>query len=214
MTEHAASIPDTTPADRLWLITLARAAAAAVAALVITFTTAHDARLGLLVFGCFAVAVALLVAVQAGLGRARGVDRVLLVARLVVSLVAGGSALVAASVHSPALATFLLLVTGWAAVTGLLEFYGGFRVRPRGLAHRDAIVVGVLSVLLAVVFLVVPPDIQQSFRSPEGGTGVVTAPVVLVGMFGAYCAVVAVYLGIGAFSLKWAAPAHTGRSSA
>jgi len=204
LTEHAPSIQDVAAPHREWIFTLARAVIAAVAALVITFTTGHDARLGLLVFAGFALATGLLLVVRTWRGRARGIERVLLVARLAVSVVAGAAALVAASGDSAALVEFLLLVTGWAVVTGMLEFYAGFRTRPRGLVERDALVVGVLGVLLAIVFLIVPPDFQQSFRSPEGGNGVVTSQVVLVGVLGAYFAIVAVYLGIGAFSLKWA----------
>ena len=64
-------------------------------------------------------------------------------------------------------------------------------------AARDWIAVGALTALLAIVFLLLPPD-----------------AVTAVGLLGGYLVIVGVYLIIGGFSLKWAAaPAESGTAA-
>ena len=98
---------------------------------------------------------------------------------------------------------FLYIVSVWAAITGFLELYLGLRGRRRTPAARDWIWAGALTALFAVVVVMLPPDLNQQFTGTEGVTGVLTASVIAVGAFGAYAAIVGVYLVIGALSLKW-----------
>jgi uncharacterized membrane protein HdeD (DUF308 family) len=87
-------------------------------------------------------------------------------------------------------------VSVWAALTGFCELYCGIRTRTQSAAARDWLLVGGLTAVLAIVFLLIPAD-----------------AVLAVGLFGAYAVIVGVYLGIGAFSLKWGTqhpqPSHT-----
>jgi hypothetical protein len=104
---------------------------------------------------------------------------------------------------------FLVLVTAWAALTGFLELYIGFRTRGRHGASRDWIFIGALTVVLAVVVLLVPPGFEEQFTGPDGVARVLSASVIVVGILGAYGAITAVYLIIGGLSLKWAPPVAT-----
>jgi len=54
------------------------------------------------------------------------------------------------------------------------------------------------------VVLVVPGDYNQPFTGPDGIERALTASVILVGVLGAYGAVLGVYLVIAGLSLKWA----------
>ncbi len=59
-------------------------------------------------------------------------------------------------------------------------------------------ILGGLTLILAVGFLVVPPDYSQTLGGLEQIKGQLTASVVLVGMFGAWAIVAGVLLGISA----------------
>jgi hypothetical protein len=61
-----------------------------------------------------------------------------------------------------------------------------------------------------VVFLVVPPDYSQQLGGIEQIEGELTSSTVLVGILGAYGALVGVFLVIAGLSLKW----QTGHPSA
>lgn len=187
--------------SRYWLVPVARAAVAAVAAFVITFSQDHSASLGLTVFGGFAVLTAL--ALLAG-SSSLGADRVAqhtFVAQALLTLAAGVVSLAMAASRS--LPAFFAIVLTWALLTGALELYNGFRLRGRSPLSRDWVTVGLATVLLAVAFLVVPQGLDQQFTGPDGVERSLTASIVTVGIFGAYAAIVAVLLVIGGFSLKW-----------
>ena len=62
-----------------------------------------------------------------------------------------------------------------------------------------------LTVLLGVVFLVVPPGYSQSLGGIERISGTLTASVVLVGLLGAWGIIVGVLQAISAVSLRGAA---------
>lgn len=172
-------------ASRSWTLALARAAVAAVAGCAITFSPDHSPAFGLAVFGGFALATGAL-SLVIGLRTLEGRGRSLALASAAVTLLSGVGALVALPVA--ALLAFVALVAGWALVSGALEFSSGRR--GRGLAARDSVTVGIGTMALGGVFAILPPH-----------------PVVSVGLLGAYAVVVAVYLAIAAFSLKWAAGA-------
>ena len=105
--------------------------------------------------------------------------------------------LLALTVPGGGLPFLLYLVSVWAAVTGFVELFAGLRARGKVAAARDWIAVGALTALLAIVFLLLPPD-----------------AVTAVGLLGGYLVIVGVYLIIGGFSLKWAAaPAESGSAA-
>ncbi len=188
--------------SRYWLVPVSRAAVAAAAAVVITFSGDHSPWLGLSVFGGFAVLTALveLVLGAASLASDR-VSRRLVVAQSVVTVAAGAVALALAPFAG--LPAFYAIVIVWALLTGALELYSGYRLRGRSSLARDWMTIGGLTALLAVAFLLVPPGLDQQFTGPDGIDRSLTASVVTVGIFGAYAAIVAVLLVIGGLSLKW-----------
>jgi uncharacterized membrane protein YhaH (DUF805 family) len=187
--------------SRYWLVPIARAAVAALAAVVITFSQDHSAALGLTLFGAFALLSALAVFAGSGSLAADRVAQHTFVAQAILTLAAGVVALAFAA--SASLPAFFAIVLIWALLTGSLELYNGFRVRGRSPLARDWMTIGVVTVLLAVAFLAVPQGLDQQFTGPDGVERSLTASIVAVGVFGAYAAIVAVLLVIGGFSLKW-----------
>lgn len=202
------SVPDVTaPRDaRYWLVPISRGVVAIGVAIAITFNTNHSAQVGYLSFGAFALLSGL---VLAGLSLAvmtPGIARSLFVVQGVVGIIIGAIALVSSSAGLP---LFLLLLTGWAAITGFLELYIGLRSRGRIASARDWLFAGILTAVFALVILLIPSDIQQSFAGVQkeaDGTpveGMLTSSIIVVGLVGAYAAILGVYLVIGGLSLKW-----------
>ncbi|TFC31519.1 hypothetical protein E3O53_04935 [Cryobacterium sp. TMT2-18-3] len=168
---------------RYWPVPVLRAALTLVPAAAITFNADHSAEFGLFVFGAFALLSGLTVGLLSRRMLADPRERSLFVVQGAVGVVAG---LLALLFHAGGLGFFLFLVSVWAAVTGFLELYSGIRARRRDPADRDWLLVGAVTVLLAVIFLLLPPN-----------------AVVSVGLFGAYLVMLGVYLAIAGFSLKW-----------
>jgi uncharacterized membrane protein HdeD (DUF308 family) len=169
-----------------WVVPVVRGLLALVPAVVITFSQDHSAALGLLTFGAWAVVSGLVVgALSLRFITDRGI-RSLFAVNAVVTVVAG---LLALTVPG-GLPFLLFLVSVWAAVTGFVELYAGLRGRGRTSAARDWIAAGAFTAILAVLFLLLPPD-----------------AVTTVGFIGAYLVILGVYLVIGGFSSKWAAAA-------
>lgn len=176
-------------------VQFARAALAAVAALMITFSPDHSAAIGLSVFGGFAIVTAVVMGLAAGLAYPAGRrwPAVLLAA---ISLVAG----MAGSV--PAWRTenlFFVLVISWALLSGLVELLAGIRYRGEE-GSRDAITIGVLSLVLGAALLLIPSGFVQPYTIDQAGSFELTGIILGVGMFGGYAAIVAVFLGIAAFT--------------
>ena len=169
---------------RYWTVPLARALVALVPAAVITFNADHSAQFGLYVFGVFALVNGVVTTLTSWRTITDARDRTLFTVQGVVGVVAGVLALV---LHAGGLGFFLYLVTVWAAVTGVLELYSGLRLRGRGDVTRDWLIVGVLTAVLSLAFLLLPPH-----------------AVVSVGLLGAYLVIIGVYLVIAGFSLLWA----------
>jgi uncharacterized membrane protein HdeD (DUF308 family) len=192
-----------------WYLPIARAVPALVLAGVITFTPDHSAPLGFVTFGAFGVITGAVVA--AGALRRAGADRIVGLVQGILSIVAGIAALLLPGGGLPLL---ILIVTGWAALTGFAELYLGLRARGREPGARDRLFAGALTVLLAVGLLLVPPQLAQPLGGIEGVEGVLTASVVVVGVLGAYWAVLGVFLIIGGLSLRWAdAPQPSGSTA-
>ena len=179
-----ATARDTAPErTQYWVVPVVRGLLALVPAAVITFSPNHSPELGLLVFGAWAIASGLVVgALTLRLLDDRGIRSLFLVTAI--ATVAAG--LLAVTVPG-ALPFLLYLVSIWAAVTGFVELYAGLRARGRTSAARDWIAAGAFTAVLALVFLLLPPD-----------------PVTAVGLLGGYFVILGVYLVIGGFSLKWA----------
>jgi uncharacterized membrane protein HdeD (DUF308 family) len=168
-----------------WIVPIARAVLALVPAIVITFTTDHSAAFGSTVFGAFAIVTGVVVAILSSRTLPDRATRTLFLMQGIVGVLAGVLALV---FSSGGLGFFLYLVTVWAAVTGFLELYSGVRVRGRTASARDWMIAGAATAVLALVFLLLPPN-----------------AVVAVGLFSAYLVLLGVYLAIAGLSLKWAA---------
>lgn len=167
-----------------WIVPIIRAVLAVVVAIVITFSPDHSASFGMLVFGAFAAATGIAVAVTQRRTLADPPTRTLFLVHGIVGILTGGCALL---FSTGGLGFFLYLVSVWAAVTGFLELYSGVRMRGRTAFARDWMVTGAATAVLALVFLLLPPH-----------------AVVSVGLFSAYLVLLGVYLAIAGLSLKWA----------
>ncbi|WP_249521193.1 acyl-CoA synthetase [Microbacterium sp. ER1] len=180
-------------------VQLLRALFAAVAALMITFSSDHSAAVGLAVFSGFALVTALVHILAAWLVLPSG-SRWSAILPAVVSAIAGMAGGV------PAWRTddmfFIVLIT-WGVLSGGLELLAGFRARRVGGAlATDAITVGALGVLLAVVLLLIPSGFVQEYTIEKAGTFELSGIILGVGMFGGYAAIVAVFLGIAGLTPK------------
>ena len=189
-----------------WYLPVARAIAAVAVALTVTFSADHSAPLGFITFGLFAVATGVVLAAVTLRAPGRDTARTITLVQAAVLIVAGVIALVMINAGLPFL---ILLVTGVAAITGFLELYLGLRGRGRDRAARDHVFVGVLTALLALGVLLVPPGFVQSFIGPDGVVRQLTASIIVVGGLGAYWAILGVYLAIAGLSLKWSADTAT-----
>jgi uncharacterized membrane protein HdeD (DUF308 family) len=193
---------DRSPAVGYWLVAVLRAAAALAVAVVVTFSADHSPAVGMLVFGLFAILSGAIVGLGSWRTLDHGATRTLFLAQGVVAVLAGIAAL---ALRGASLTALLLVLTTFAVVTGALELVNGVRSRGASPLARDWVFVGAATVVLAIAVLLVPVDLQQQFTGPDGVARVLSASVVVVGLLGAYCAIVGVYLAIGGLSLKWSA---------
>ncbi len=177
------TVPQQESNHRYWPVPIIRALPALLATIVITFSQDHSAQLGLIVFGCFAIATGVLLAGFSHRRMPRGTARTLVISQGVIGVLAGVGALL---LNAAGVGVFLYLVSVWAAVTGFLELYSGVRVKPGNALSRDWLIGGAMTAIMAIVFLLIAPD-----------------PVTAVGLFGAYAAILGVYLIIAGLSLKW-----------
>lgn len=179
-------------------VQLARALFAALAAVMITFTPDHSAAVGLSVFSGFAMATGIVLLLAAWLVRPGG-RRAPSVLLGVVTILAG---MVGGLGGLRSVTLFFVLVIAWALLAGVVELVMGLRSRRRGdAAARDAIFVGGLTLVLAVGLLLVNPAYSlEYFIKEAGATFELTGISIGVGVFGAYAAIVAVFLGIAGFS--------------
>ena len=182
-----------------WVVPALRAIVALIVGFAITFTPAHSATFGLVAFGLFAVVEGAIVGAGALGDRSERRSRGLFVVQGILTVIAGIAALVLpeGGVHY-----FVWVVSAWAVVTGALELVSGIRARGRVGSGRDWMILGGLTLVLAIGFLVVPPDYSQTLGGIEQIKGELTASVVLVGMFGAWAIVAGVLLGIAAVSAR------------
>lgn len=185
-----------------WPVPLVRAVVAAVVALVTTFSLDHSSTVGLLVFAVFALAGG---TVGGVFGASRlGDDRASRTLFLVQAAVSGVAAIVALALSftEPTPPAYVYLVVAWAVVTGLLELVAGVLGRERSPLARDWTTVGAITIILGIAFLAVPPDFTTDFTGAQGVSGTMTTSIMAVGLFGAYAAIIAAYLAIGAFTYR------------
>ncbi|GAA1494082.1 DUF308 domain-containing protein [Curtobacterium herbarum] len=203
------SVDDAAQRARYWPVPVLRAVPAAVIAMVITFSPNHSAGFGLVLFGVFALVDGAALA-WGSASRLPGDDRSRRsgLVQAVLSIVAGVAALACTGLGLPA---FITLVVAFALLTGALELSQGVRARRRSPFARDWTTIGGLTLLLAIAFLLTPPDYSQQLGGVEKVTGTLDASIVLVGLLGAYLAIAAVFHLIAGLSHKWgtAAPAAT-----
>jgi len=178
---------------------LARALFAAIAAAMVTFSSDHSAPVGLAVFSGFALATALVFALSAWLVFPRG-QRATVILLAAVSAAAG----MAASVPSWRETGFFFgIVISWAVVSGVIEVIAAVRDRRAArtaTAPRDGLLIGILTLVLAVVLLITSPQYSLGYAIEGAGSFTLTGIVIAVGLFGGYAAVVAVFLAIAGFS--------------
>lgn len=196
MTEHNATLEKAIVP--YWVVILARSLALLIAGIVVTFNADHSPQLGLAIVGSLAIVTGALHLVGSRASSDGGVERALLFAHGAVSLLAG----IAAITLSAGLPFLIFIVVAWGLITGGLELALGV-VRRGHPVSRDWIFAGALTIVLAIVAIVMPHDLQQVYVVDEKER-FLTSSIVLVGIIGAYCAVLGVYLAIAAFSLKWA----------
>ncbi|MGO2050702.1 MAG: acyl-CoA synthetase [Microbacterium sp.] len=183
-------------------VQLLRALFAAASALMITFSPDHSAAVGFSVFGGFVAASGFILILGAWLVASAGTrwPFILLAAiDLAAAIVSGVPTWRTDEV-------FFVVVIVWAAASGLVELIAGLRARRTEPAAKDAIVVGALGLLLAVVLLLIPANYALQYSVDGAGALTLTGIILAVGMFGGYAAIVAVFLAIAGFSPRRAEP--------
>lgn len=207
----------TSPAARTFEVRhvqIARAAFAAIAALMVTFSSDHSAEVGLSVFSGFAIATGLIFVLAAWLVFPAGQrwPAAVLGALAVIAGMIGGI------VPLRSVTLFFSVVITWALVSGLVEALVGWSAlrRARG-SHanagaraesRDALTVGILTVVLGLALLLVPTQYALQYTIADANaTFTLTGIIIGVGLFGGYAAILAVYLAIAGFSPRKTAPA-------
>lgn len=198
--DDATTVDDATRRARYWPIPVLRAVPAAIVALVITFSSNHAAGYGLVLFGAYAVVEAIVLVL--GSRRLDG-DRRSRRSSRAQALVAGVTGLAALALSGGGLPAFITIVVAFAVLTGALELTQGLRARGRSPFARDWSTVGGLTLLLAIAFLVTPPDYSKQLGGIDDAQGTLDAPIILVGLLGAYLAVTAVFHVIAGLSHKW-----------
>ncbi|WP_394685586.1 acyl-CoA synthetase [uncultured Microbacterium sp.] len=185
-------------------VQLARALFAALAAVMVTFSSDHSAPLGLGVFSGFALATGLVFALSVWLVHPRG-QRLIPALLAIVSIVAGMVASVGAWRTT---GVFFGVVIAWALVSGAIELIGALRQRTTvgAAGARDGVLIGILGLVLGVVLLLPIQQYALDYSIAGAGSFTLTGITIAVGLFGGYAAVVAVFLAIAGFSPRRTEP--------
>ncbi|MGL3150085.1 acyl-CoA synthetase [Microbacterium sp. A82] len=177
-------------------VQLLRAFFAAVSALMITFSSDHSAVVGFSVFGGFVAASGIVLVLGAWLAVPAGARGSLILLAVINLAAAAVSSVPALRVD----AAFFIVVIVWAAASGLVELIAGLRARRTDATAKDAITVGALGLLLAIILLVIPVGYSLQYSVEGAGELTLTGIILAVGMLGGYTAIVAVFLAIAGFS--------------
>ncbi|MFT4235428.1 MAG: DUF308 domain-containing protein [Microbacterium sp.] len=176
-------------------VQMLRALFALIAAAVVIFWQQKSWSFGLTVFACWAIATAIVL----GLGaRAERSGRLALLLAVVYVVAGVASAL-------PPLRgslTFWILVPIWALLAGIVELVIAIRQRrAKDAEGGDSLLVAILTLIIGAAVLVVPHGYDLHYFVNEAQQWFsLTGDIIAVGLFGGYLAVVAVFLGIAAFS--------------
>ncbi len=151
--------------------------------LFITFTQSHAAATGLFALAVFGIGLAV-ANIAATIWENKNYLSVESLPMTLISLAAGlFAALIPQTDPTAQALAFVYLVSGWAVVSGAIEFYlanrSGFRTR----AGKDGLITAVLGLAIGLLFLIAPLDIVSS-----------------VGFFGAYLVICGVHLAIAALT--------------
>lgn len=133
------------------------------------------------VFAGFALVSSLVIFVMIARVPLAGPERILFGIQAVVT---GVSGVIALFTLGGGLSGLVLVLSVWASLTAALELYAGYRQNNRALA-REWLTVGVFTAILALSISLFPVN-----------------DVYAVGLFGAYGAILAVYLVIAGLSLR------------
>jgi len=178
-------------------IQLLRAAFAAIAALMVTFSSDHSAAVGLAVFSGFAIVTGFVLALGAWLVAEPG-HRWPYVLLAVIDGLAG---MVAGVPLWRTEDMFFVVVISWAVLSGVVEIIVGLRGRrANDPLARDQLLIGGLGILLAAALLLIPAGFSSDYTVDDAGTFQLTGIILGVGMLGGYAALVAVFLGIAGFT--------------
>ena len=178
-----------------WVAPVLRAIPALVVGLIITFTAEHSASLGLGILAAFGLGTSFVLVVTSLRMGGGNPQRPLHRGLAIIAGLAGVLALVVLATAGGGLALLLLLVGGYAVLAGALELVWRIRHRNRSPVARDAVVIGIGTLALAVVIALVGD------------------PVSAVGFFGAYAVVLGVFLLIAGVSLTSLTPARESSAS-
>lgn len=198
------AIAPAAPRFALRHVQLARAGIAAIAAVMVTFSPDHSASVGLAVFSGFAIVTGLIELIAAWLTYRPGRRAVPLLLG-VLSIVAG---MLAGVVAWRSTTLFFSVVIGWALATGLIETIWALRERRSPALRseaRDSLVTGTATIFLGLGLLLVPAQyvLNYSITNPTTQANdefTLTGITIAVGIFGAYAAIIAVFLAIAGFS--------------
>jgi hypothetical protein len=197
-------------------VQIARAAFAAIAAVMVTFSPDHSAVIGLSIFSGFALATGFVLLAAGWL--VFTIDTrwptVLLGTLYVIAGMAAGIA------QLRSVPMFFVILIAWALLAGLVETIVGARGlrAARALAKtdaarteaRDGLTVGITTIVLGLGLLLVPTQYALQYTITDAdATFTLTGIIIGVGVFGAYAAIVAVYLAIAGFSPRKATPVLT-----
>ncbi len=182
-----------------WIAQLARGVLALALGVTIALTLAHTPLFGLVTFGVFAVLSSIVLLGATLRGDYAGPRRFTFLVQAIATLVAG---ILALAVPNGGVAYLGILVGAWALLTGLLEGASGILARGRAPLTRDWLLTGVVTALLGVVALVLPPDFVQAFAGERGQAGTLTSSVILVGVIGGWAIIVGVLQTISAVSVR------------
>ena len=171
---------------RLGTSLLWRAIPALLAAVIITFSRNHSPLIGLSVFAGFAIVASVIMFVSVARVPLTGSDRILFGIQAVVT---GTSGIIALCALGGGLSALVLVLSIWAALTAALELYAGYRHSDRAIS-REWLTVGAFTAILAIIVALFPVN-----------------DVYAVGLFGAYGAILGVYLVIAGISLRSDEPA-------
>lgn len=178
---------------RLGTSFLWRALPALIAAAVITFSRNHSPLIGLSVFAGYAIVVSVILFVTVARVPLTGSDRILFGVQAVVT---GTSGIIALFTLGGGLSALILVLSIWAALTAALELYAGYRHTDRAIS-REWLTIGAFTAILAITVTVFPVN-----------------DVYAVGLFGAYGAILGVYLVIAGISLRSEEPKATVKTQA